>query len=233
MPLRDRSAPALPWWLITVGTIGVLGLYVVFVLTTSGQAWDTTVMDRAGGNQGLRRAARAVVRELNPERMVLLCAMACLTGLLRGGRVALGAAAAAAICLVMPQVLKATLARPQLADPWPMPNSLPSGHTAAVVALTVALGLALAPTWRWLVLVVGGLATTLMGTFVVVLGHHRPSDVLASVALGLAAWGVGLLVQGSSTGQGGPGTGPGQRRARDLGGSFGGHSPSSEPSSAS
>lgn len=196
MPDHDPPPPALPWGLITLGALGVLGLYVVFVTSTAGQSFDTAVMDRASAQPGSRRVAEAVVEELGPVRMVLLCGMACLTGLLRHWRVALGAAVAVAICLVGPQLLKATLPRPQLADPWPMPNSLPSGHTAAVAALTVALALVLPVAWRGLVLVVGTLATALMGAMVTVLSYHRPSDVLASAFLALAAYGVGLLVQG-------------------------------------
>lgn len=196
MPDRDRPSPVLPWMLITVGVLGVLGLYLVFVTTTTGQAWDNALMDRAAAQPGSRPVAQLVVTELNPERMVILCGMACLTGLLRHWSVALAAAVAAGICLIMPQVLKATLPRPQLADPWPMSNSLPSGHTAAVAALAVALVLVLPVAWRGLVLLAGLGATALMGTMVVVLAHHRLSDVLASGCLALAALGAGLLVQG-------------------------------------
>lgn len=196
MPDHDRPPPVLPWALITVGALGVLGLYVVFVLSTTGQAWDTAVMDRASARPRARGVAEVIVAELGPTRMVALCGMACLTGLLRHWRVALGAAVAVAVLLVGPQVFKATLPRPQLADPWPMPNSLPSGHTAAVAALTVALVLVLPVAWRGLVLLVGAGATALMGAMVVVLSYHRPSDVLASACLALAAWGTGLLVQG-------------------------------------
>ncbi|QFG68651.1 phosphatase PAP2 family protein [Ornithinimicrobium pratense] len=233
MPDRDHPPPALPWGLITVGTLGVLGLYAVFVLSTTGQAWDTAVMDRASARPGSRRLAEAIVEELGPMRMVLLCGMACLTGLLRHWRVALGAGVAVMVCLAGPQILKATLPRPQLADPWPMPNSLPSGHTAAVAALAVALVLVLPLAWRGLVLLVGTGATALMGAMVVVLSYHRPSDVLASASLALAAWGAGLLVQGRWAASTRAGSGPAQRRPRARGGSVGGYSPSSEPSSAS
>lgn len=195
MPDRDRRSPTLPWVLITVGVLGLLGLYLVFVTTTRGQAWDNAVMDRAAAQSGSRPLAQLVVDELNPFRMVVLCGMACLTGLLRHWSVALSAAVAAALCLIVPQVLKATLPRPQLADPWPMTNSLPSGHTAAVAALAVALVLALPVAWRGLVLLLGLGATALMGTMVVVLAHHRLSDVLASGCLALVALGAGLLVQ--------------------------------------
>lgn len=222
MPDRDLPPPALPWWLITAGTVGVLGLYLVFVLTTTGQSTDNIVMDRAG-HPALQGAATVLVRQLGPERMILLCALACLAGLLRGWRVALGAAVGVAICLVAPQVLKATLPRPQLSDPWPMPNSLPSGHTAAVAAVGVALVLVVPQAWRGVVLLAGILATALMGAMVVVLNHHRPSDVLASAALALAAWGAGLLVQGGTPDGG-------RRRPDDLGGFVGGRPPSSEAS---
>lgn len=230
MPDLDRPAPLLPWWLITCGTLGVLGLYLALVLTTSGQTWDNAVMDRAGQSPSLQQTAETIVHQLGPQRMVILCLMACLSGLVRSWRIASGAAVATIICLLLPQVLKATLPRPQLADPWPMANSLPSGHTAAVAALTVALALVLGPPWRRVVLLVGALATGLMGVLVIVLAYHRPSDVLASMALAVAAAGAGLLVQGRGRPRGGR---EAQAWPRALGGSLGGHSPSSEPSSMS
>ena len=81
---------------------------------------------------------------------------------------------------------------------------------------------------------------TVMSLLLITLGHHRLSDIAASACVGMIGWGVGLLVQGSGRRRHRPlphqdprpaaGT-PGQRRPRDLGGSFGGHSPSSDPSS--
>lgn len=196
MPEDDLPPPALPWAAITVGTLGVLALYVVFVRTTTGQVWDSAAMDRAAAATTLAPLAHQLVHHLSPERMVVLCAMACLTGLLRGWRTAVGAGVACAVCLGVPQLLKAALPRPQLADPWPMSNSLPSGHTAAVAALTVALVLVLPAAWRGVVLLGGLLATAATATAVVVLTYHRPSDVVASWALAMVAWGAGVLVAG-------------------------------------
>src|SRR5699024_10641362 len=95
--------------------------------------------------------------------LVLLCALVCLAGLTRGWRTALGAGAGVVVCLVTPQVLKLALPRPQLADPWPLPNSLPSGHAAAVAALVCALLVVVPRSARGAVLILGSAAVGVMG----------------------------------------------------------------------
>lgn len=227
MPDRDLPPPALPWWLITLGTLGVLGLYVVFVLTTTGQSIDNRVMERARAGEALYPQLLRMLYSLGPTLMVPLAGLVAVAGLvLRGWRTGLGALVGAVTCLVAPQILKAALPRPQLADPWPMPNSLPSGHTAAIAAVVVALLIVVPRSFRGTVLLLGVVATLTVGALVLVLGHHRASDVLASGCVAMIGWGVGLLVQGWRAEDQ-------RRRPRDLGGSFGGRSPSSEASSAS
>lgn len=194
-PDRDRPPSSLPWWLITVGTLGVLGLYLAAVRTTTGQRIDNILMERALADERLAPRLLELVHTVGPMLMVPLAGGVALAGLVRGWRTALGAGIGAAVCLVLPQIFKATLPRPQLADPWPLGNSLPSGHTAAVAAVVVALLVVAPRPWRLPVLLLGTLATLLMGVLVVTLGHHRVSDVLASGAVALIGWGVGLLVQ--------------------------------------
>lgn len=235
MPDRDLPPPALPWWLITLGTLGLLGLYVVAVRTVTGQRVDNEILWRLEADAALAERLLPLLTYAGPVVMVGLCVLTCLYGLSRGWRTAAGAGLGAAVCLAAPQVLKLALPRPQLADPWPLPNSLPSGHAAAVAALVVALLVVVPRSARGAVLIVGSAAVGVMGLLLITLGHHRLSDIAASGCVGLIGWGLGLLVQGS--GRRGPGTPPrdedrsAQRLPRDRGGSFGGHSPSSDPSS--
>lgn len=100
------------------------------------------------------------------------------------------------------------LPRPQLADPWPLPNSLPSGHAAAVAALVCALLVVVPRSARGAVLILGSVAVGVMGLLLITLGHHRLSDIAASACVGMIGWGTGLLVQTS-----------GRRRLRESEGS--------------
>lgn len=229
MPDRDPPAPALPWTLITLGTVGLLGLYLGAVRTLPGQRVDNAIMWRLEAGADLTQGLLPLLTYAGPTVMVLLCALVSLAGLARGWRTGVAAGVGAAVVLATPQLLKLTLPRPQLADPWPLPNSLPSGHTAAVAALVCSLLLVLSRSARGAVLVLGSVAVGAMGLLLLALGHHRPSDVAASVCVGMVGWGVGLLVRGRDRPVDGPSAS--QRRPRDLGGSFGGHSPSSDPSS--
>lgn len=182
------------WWLVILGAVGVLVVYLVAVQTTTGQRVDNALTAWVRADEGHVPLLSNLRRVIGPAVMVPLAALVVLAGLLlRGRRTALAAGSGVAVCLVLPQLLKATLPRPQLADPWPQANSLPSGHTAAVAAVVVALLVVLPRSLRPAALVLGSLATVLMGVLVVALPHHQVSDVIASAAVGLMGWGVALL----------------------------------------
>lgn len=194
-PAARAHDRAFGWLLIVSGVLAIAALYVLFVLSTTGQAIDNRIMYAALVNDELGDAVLSFKHYLGPMVMAPIAFVIAACGLLRGWRVAAGAAAGVVVCLVLPQVLKAVLPRPQLADPWPMVNSLPSGHTAAVAAVGVALLVVLPRTYRSLALFVGLVPTLVMGLFVLVLGHHRVSDVIASLCVAAIGWGVALLVQ--------------------------------------
>jgi membrane-associated phospholipid phosphatase len=102
------------------------------------------------------------------------------------GRIALAVGAVVVIAgsNITTQLLKHTLLdRPDLG--LGTLNSLPSGHTT-VVASAVGASLLVAPRgWRPLVALAGGLATTMTGASTIVAGWHRPSDVVAALAVSL------------------------------------------------
>lgn len=201
MPDHDLPPPALPWVLITAGTAGLLGLYLLAVRTVSGQRLDNAVLWRLEADTALAERLLPLLTLAGPVVMIVLCALVCLAGLRRGWRTALGAGAGAVVCLVTPQVLKLALPRPQLADPWPLPNSLPSGHAAAVAALVCALLVVVPRSARGAVLILGSAAVGVMGLLLITLGHHRLSDIAASACVGMIGWGTGLLVQASGHGE--------------------------------
>lgn len=197
-PTRARRPPArhtvLGAGLLVVGMVGFAGVYAVSVLTRVGQETDNALMD-AVAVSGLQheQLAEAVP---NPYLLLVAAGVLALVGAVRQWRSGVAVAVAVPVLVVSTQVLKAVLPRPHLADQWVMDNSLPSGHTGAAAALAVAL-LLVSPRLLAPVAAVAGVAVTgYMGGLVVMLGYHRPSDVLASALLALAALGLGVLVRG-------------------------------------
>ncbi|QFG69763.1 phosphatase PAP2 family protein [Ornithinimicrobium pratense] len=188
------------WGYVVSGVLGLLGIYLAAVWTTTGQRVDDALTARVRAGEDVAPLLLEVVHLIGPMTMVSVVALVVVAGLFtRGWRAALAASAGVAVCLITPQVLKAVLPRPELAVSWPLPNTLPSGHTAAVIAVVVAL-LVLAPqSLRLPVLLAGVVAATVMGYLMVALPHHRVSDVIASGAVGITGYGVALLVRWATT----------------------------------
>nr|WP_276612356.1 phosphatase PAP2 family protein [Kineococcus vitellinus] len=77
------------------------------------------------------------------------------------------------------------LQRPDLSERYgEMANSLPSGHTSAVLGLALGACVAAPRLLRAPLALVGAAAATTIGAFVVTEGWHRVSDVLASALVG-------------------------------------------------
>lgn len=188
------------WSFVFAGALGLLGIYLAAVWTTTGQRLDNAVTARIRADEEVAPLLLDALHLIGPMTMVPLAAVVVVAGLLtRGWRTALAAGVGVAVCLIVPQVLKALLPRPELAVTWPLPNTLPSGHTAAVLAVVVALLVVLPPSLRLPVLLPGLLIAAVVGFLVVALPHHRVSDVVASGAVGLLGYGVALVVRWATT----------------------------------
>ncbi|MGH1564380.1 phosphatase PAP2 family protein [Mumia sp. DW29H23] len=106
---------------------------------------------------------------------------------------AIGAVVVVAGANITTQVLKhAVLERPDHGYGWHV-NSLPSGHTTAAISLVVAALLVAPVAVRGLVVLAGSCAVVLTGVSTVVAGWHRPSDVVAALAVGLF-WGAAVVL---------------------------------------
>ncbi|MFK5690099.1 phosphatase PAP2 family protein [Ornithinimicrobium sp. LYQ92] len=188
-PAEDvRRAPGRG--LVVLGVLGTTLLYALAVLTYPGQRVDNALMEAVG------LWDRTWWPVPNPYLLLAGSGLLALLGLVRRWRTGLAVAASVSLLMISTQVLKAWLPRPHLADQWVIDNSFPSGHTGAAAALGVALLLVVPRSWIVPAAVLGSAATSYMGLVVTMHAYHRPSDVIASALLAVAALGVGLLVRG-------------------------------------
>lgn len=186
-----------PLTAILIGVVGFVAVYVLMVRTVTGQDLDTTLMRAlAPAEDASRDWFEGVLHVIGPVFMVVAWVLIlAVVALRRRHRTTLAVAVSGLILLATPRIIKAILERPNL-DGFFLPNSLPSGHTAGAAAVVLALLLAVRGRWGSVIATVGGGYIALVGVFVVVLQWHRPSDVVATLFLTLACWGVARLIQG-------------------------------------
>lgn len=217
-PERDRAArsaaasPARAWsptrgetrWAFALGAGALSALVVwavwrVFVGTELGQRVDTLALD------GAKAAGAFLVEPLRPllgvvSETYLLIVMVVGSALLFAQR--RWADAARVIVLVMgasvtTQVVKASfLYRPDF--DLSTRNTLPSGHTTAAATVAAVLLLVAPRPLRPLAALVGAGYTVATGIATTVVGWHRPSDVIAGIAV-VAAWSLLVMVPNGAT----------------------------------
>ena len=192
---RDSATSAV---VAVAGGALTLGVLVAAALgSRSGQDWDESAMNTVVGGRDTQLAVLSVLGYISIGAIVVV-ALGCGAVAMLRGKVSLAAAAVAVIVgsNVTTQLLKhSILERPDFG--LGTLNSLPSGHTTVVASAVGALLLVAPRVSRPVVAVVGGFATTLTGASTIVAGWHRPSDVIAALAVSLL-WtaGVALVLHG-------------------------------------
>jgi membrane-associated phospholipid phosphatase len=155
------------------------------------QSADVDLLSRFLHRGGPRATEQAwnLAALLDPVPGALLAAALVARAALAGRRrQAVVAAVAIGGAAVTAQLLKAGLAAQRDYPPghYMPPESWPSGHTAGVVSLALALVIVSPPALRWLAALAGAALSGAMMLAILVLGTHYPSDVAggALVALG-------------------------------------------------
>ncbi len=182
---RTSAAVAVGW--IAVSAF-VLGATIRFAIgTTAGQQYDDAAMNTFSAGREARTALLSVLGRVSIG-LILVVMLACITTALLRGRLqwAVGAVVVIAGANITTQLLKnMALDRPDLAGLGTL-NSLPSGHTTVVASATAAALLVVPPAFRAPMALAGAAATTLTGASTIVAGWHRPSDIIAALAVSLA-----------------------------------------------
>jgi membrane-associated phospholipid phosphatase len=205
-PARPAASLAVP----ACAAVGLALVYLVFVGTGAGQRLDALAMDRISAGSGADGWAQWVLGQVSATRLLALSlGLGLVTAVLRGRAVAVIGVATTGLVVVLAELLKLGLDRPQLLA-GASDNSFPSGHVAVVAGLAAALVVAV-PGGTARRVVLAGLTPLvgLAGLATVVLQWHRPSDVAGSVLLALA---VGGLAARLADRRGDP---RGDRRGRD------------------
>ncbi|MGJ9422287.1 phosphatase PAP2 family protein [Aeromicrobium sp. CF3.5] len=196
MPSRERRISTV----VSVGWIVVSSLVLwatirIAVGTTAGQQYDDAAMRTFSAGREARMALLSVLGRVSIGLILVVMVACIMTALLRGRlQWAVGAVVVIAGANITTQLLKnLALDRPDLAGLGTL-NSLPSGHTTVVASATAAALLVVPPVFRAPLALAGAAATTLTGASTIVAGWHRPSDIVAALAVSLAWAAVVSLV---------------------------------------
>lgn len=196
--VRARTRASRDVWLTAVALVGggvlsLLLLVAVAIDSVRGQRWDEAARYAVSGPPA---TVNSLIEAMNVVSIGTVGAVLVVCGLValvrRRFTLAMAALALVAGANVTTQVLKhVVIERPDLLGIG-VDNSLPSGHTTAVLSLGMAAVLVAPARSRWLVTLAATLCGTLVGAGTVIARWHRPSDVLAATAV-CAVWG-GLVL---------------------------------------
>lgn len=168
-----------------------LGFAVVYSLSHDSTAlrhWDARALQRlvAEDHGAIGSAAATIVQLGDPLPQIVLGALACGIALVRRRPLlALAALVVVAGSSLSTRGLKSLLAGYRYESILGLhqigPEAFPSGHATAMAATAFVFALVAPPRWRLPALAVGVVLLLAVGTAVVVLHDHYPSDVVAGI----------------------------------------------------
>jgi len=199
-PVNTQRATRWVWSLVgaIVAGVAVVGLARYFVGSPAGLWVDELAFVGSERGRDQLEPISHVVLSVVSVPFLLIAVVAVVAVAL--ARRQWGDAARAVVIVVganlVTQVFKKMVERPDLAGMPSLDNSLPSGHTT-VAASVSAVALLVAPrAARPLVALLGGAYTAATAIATMSLGWHRPSDVIAAIAV-VTAWTLLIMVPGS------------------------------------
>lgn len=192
---HDRlGTVALAFALTVLGALGTAWIAQAVLATERGQRWDQTAMRSVAVPGDLTgRTIQALETVTVGATAVALLVCLSLAAVRRRWAHALAAVIVVVPANITTQVLKhQVLTREDYG--YGTVQSLPSGHATVVVSLALAAVIVAPRIGRWLWASAAAAMSTLVGLAVVVGRWHRPSDVLAAMAVCLAWSGVAIAV---------------------------------------
>ena len=172
--------------------------------TWTGQQLDESALQEADGVVDVRALPwLSSALDVVPIATMLLVGLAILTLLLRTRRPLTAAVVivVAALSLVSVQLLKlVVLSKPDLGIQEATLNSFPSGHASLAAVAGLVWVLAVPVRARGWVALLGAGITSAVGTLTVVVGWHRPADVVAAILITSGWVTIGALLLRSTLG---------------------------------
>ncbi|AEV86210.1 phosphoesterase [Actinoplanes sp. SE50] len=175
---------------LVVAILAAAGGYLVylgFIRTGLGQSIDTAAL--RGGDVHHEQVTLVLSRTLEATQLAVLgvvCLVAVAVGAVRRRfDLSIGATLLVIAANLAVQQLKSHLSRPDL-DGTGMPNSFPSGHTAAAASVAFVLILAFPRALRGAMGLLGAAYVTIVAVATVWAEWHRPSDTIAALFIVLA-----------------------------------------------
>ncbi|MEV6350355.1 phosphatase PAP2 family protein [Actinoplanes sp. NPDC051851] len=195
--MRTRTSTRSSWHAITPLLVAILAaatayaIWWIFIRTSLGQSIDSASMH--GGDVHHPQITQVLSRALNATQLAALavvCVLAAIVGALRRRfDLSAGAFFLVATANIAVQQFKSHLDRPDL-DGFAMPNSFPSGHTAAAASVAFVLVMVFPQALRGTVALIGAAYVTLVAIATVWAAWHRPSDTIAALMIVLACGSV-------------------------------------------
>jgi membrane-associated phospholipid phosphatase len=193
-PARPDAVAVARLAALLMGTVVLVVVgYLVAVRTTRGQRLDDAAL--LGRNVATPRAvhvARLAIGTVSVTSLAIAVIVLVIVAFGRGRpRLALVVGAATVGANVTSEVLKHNvLTRPILLVHAPIAfNTYPSGHSTVAMSVSVAAMLVVSRRWRGTVAIVGLSYAIAVGGGTMVVGWHRPSDVIAGFAVAIG-WGA-------------------------------------------
>ncbi|CAB4709685.1 MAG: phosphatase PAP2 family protein [Actinobacteria bacterium] len=197
-----------------IATAVLFCLYLVFLRTAPGQRFDDIAFEgRKATRLPVRRLATFLVHILTVPSVLLGCVWVAADTVRRGWwRTGVVALISVALTVVFARLLKGALIRPELVELAysSSRNTLPSGHTAAVMAVLLAAVSACQASIRVFLAPVAAVLAAIYMTALIGSGWHRSSDVVAGMALAVVVASITtatrlLLFEDSANSVGNPG----------------------------
>ncbi|WP_051298261.1 phosphatase PAP2 family protein [Arthrobacter castelli] len=179
-PAASNPFPFIAAALLCAGSL--VGIYILFVRTTTGQLIGEGALREAElSATGMSSRLQDFLDLLPLISAVIAAAFILFVTLARRRWLAAGVAIAAALgANLTTQVLKEVLVRPELGVQTLGTNSLPSGHATLAASSAAAVILVVAPRWRPLAAAGGGSYAVIAGAATLINLWHRPADIIAA-----------------------------------------------------
>lgn len=172
--------------------------YAALILTETGQRLENLALRGARQEfEALRAESLAELHEISMLGFAVAIGLVMLVALLRRKpRLAIVAALIMGVSVVIAEVTKHILVRPDLADAPPnwLNNSFPSGHVSVAVAIGIGAVIVAPYAFRWLVTIGAVFFASAISMDVATAGWHRLSGVIGATLLVIAVACVGLYV---------------------------------------